>query len=170
MTSPGVLVIYGLLIILATVALSRGKEDFKHGLIRGVEQVLILVPRMLCALVAAGFVVKLIPTEIISSYLGAEAGFIAIVIGTLAGMLIPAGPVVSFSIAAVFANEGASTPALISFITSWSVFALHRVIIFEIPLLGMSFLRMRLLSVIVLPLLAGSLTLAATSALAIFRT
>lgn len=170
MTSPGVLVIYGLLIILATVALSRGKEDFKHGLIRGVEQVLILVPRMLCALVAAGFVVKLIPTEIISSYLGAESGFIAIVIGTLAGMLIPAGPVVSFSIAAVFANEGASTPALISFITSWSVFALHRVIIFEIPLLGMSFLRMRLLSVIVLPLLAGSLTLAATSALAIFRT
>ncbi len=169
MTNPGVLVIYGLLIVLGTVALSRGHGSFKQGLIRGVEQLLKLVPRMLCALVAAGFIAKLIPTEIISSYLGAEAGFIAIAIGTLTGMLIPAGPVVSFSIAAVFANEGASAPALVSFITSWSVFALHRVIIFEIPLLGLAFLRLRLLSVLVLPLLAGSFTLAATGALALVR-
>ena len=100
--------------------------------------------------------------------MGAEAGFIAIVVGILAGMMIPAGPVVSFSIAAVFANEGASVPALVSFITSWSVFTLHRVIIFEIPLLGLSFLRLRLLSVLILPLLAASLTLAATNALLMF--
>ena len=168
MTSPGVLVIYGLLIVLGTAALSRADGSFRQGLIRGVEQVIILLPRMFCALVAAGFLAKLIPTGIISGFLGAEAGFIAIVVGILAGMMIPAGPVVSFSIAAVFANEGASVPALVSFITSWSVFTLHRVIIFEIPLLGLSFLRLRLLSVLILPLLAASLTLAATNALLMF--
>ena len=168
MTNPGVLVIYGLLIVLGTAALSRADGSFQQGLIRGVEQVIKLVPRMLCALVAAGFLAKLIPTEIIGGFLGAEAGFIAIVVGTLAGMIVPAGPVVSFSIAAVFANEGASVPALVSFITSWSVFALHRVIIFEIPLLGISFTRLRMLSVLILPLLAGGLTIAATNVLSIF--
>jgi hypothetical protein len=45
------------------------------------------------------------------------------------------------------------------------VFALHRVFIFEIPLLGMSFTRLRMLSGLILPLLAGGLTLAAMSAL-----
>ena len=159
MTNPGVLVIYGLLIVLGAVALSRGHGSFQAGLIRGVEQVIKLLPRMLCALVAAGFLARLIPTAIISNYLGADAGFTAIAIGTLTGLIIPAGPVVSFSIAAVFANEGASTPALVSFITSWSVIALHRVIIFEIPLLGVSFLRLRLLSVAVLPLMAGGMTM-----------
>lgn len=165
MTNPGVLVIYGLMIVLGTVALSRGRGTFQQGLIRGLEQIIKLVPRMLCALVAAGFLAKLIPTEIISNFLGAEAGFMAIVIGTLTGMIIPAGPAISFSIAAVLANEGASVPALVSFITSWSVFALHRVVIFEIPLLGPSFTRLRMLSALILPLLAGSFSIAATKVL-----
>ncbi len=165
MTNPGVLVIYVLLLVLGTAALSGGHGSFQQGLIRGAEQLIKLLPRMLCALVAAGFLAMLVPTEVISSFLGAEAGFMAIVIGTLAGMIIPAGPAISFSIAAVLANEGASVPALVAFTTSWSVFALHRVIIFEIPLLGISFTRLRMLSVLILPLLAGSLTLAAMSTL-----
>ncbi|MEX0852381.1 MAG: hypothetical protein WD036_03735, partial [Bauldia sp.] len=57
--------------------------------------------------------------------------------------------------AAVFVRAGASTPALITFITSWSIFAAHRIVIYEIPLLGASFLRLRLLSAGGLPLLAG---------------
>jgi len=165
MTSPGALFIYVLLIVLGMAALYRGQGSFRQGLIRGMEQVIKLVPRMLCALIAAGFLAKLIPTETISAYLGAEAGFIAIVIGAVSGMIIPAGPVISLSIAAVLAREGASVPALVAFITSWSVFALHRIIIFEIPLLGTSFMRLRLLSVLILPLLAGSLTIIATNVL-----
>jgi uncharacterized membrane protein YraQ (UPF0718 family) len=165
MTNPGALVIYALLIVLGAAAVSRGHGTFRLGLLRGVEQLTKLLPRMLCALVAASFLAILIPTEIISKFLGAEAGFKAIVIGTLSGMIIPAGPAISFSIAAVLANEGASTPALVSFTTSWGVFALHRVFIFEIPLLGISFTRLRLLSVLILPLLAGGLTIAATKVL-----
>lgn len=161
MTHPGFLVIVTLMIVLGAVALLRGAGSFREGVVRGVEQVIRLLPRMLCALVGAGFLVKLIPTNMISGLLGADAGFTAIVIGALTGLLIPAGPVISFSIAAVFANEGASAPALVSFITSWSVHALHRVVIFEIPLLGLSFLRLRLLSVVLMPLVAGFLTMAA---------
>lgn len=161
MTPIGMAIIYGAPIILSGYALSRRDGTFRRGLIRAVEQFVKLVPRMLCALVAAGFVAKLIPTEFISRFLGEGAGITAIMIGTLAGLLVPSGPVVAFSIAATFAQAGAATGALIAFVTAWSLFAIHRVVIYEIPLLGLSFLRLRLISVCLLPPLAGLMTMGA---------
>jgi uncharacterized membrane protein YraQ (UPF0718 family) len=122
---------------------------------------------MFCALIAAGFVAKLIPTAFISRFLGDEAGITSIFIGTVAGLIIPSGPVVAFSIAATFAKAGAAEAALIAFITAWTLFALHRVLIFEIPLLGMSFVRLRLLSVCLLPPLAGLIVMGAKQVLTI---
>ncbi len=167
MTNAGVLIIYFLMVALGLAALFRGRDSFRLGLVRGTEQLCKLLPRMFFALVAASFIAILIPAELIGRYLGAEAGFTAVVLGSLTGLIVPAGPAISFSIAAVLANEGASTPALVSFITSWSVFALHRVFIFEIPLLGISFTRLRMLSGLILPLIAGGLTLGAMRLVAV---
>lgn len=161
----GEVVIYVMPVVLGAYALSRRDGSFRSGLLRAVEQFAKLVPRMLCALVAAGFVAKLIPTDFISRFLGTNAGSLGILIGACSGFLIPAGPVISFSIAATFAHEGASVPALVAFITAWSLFAAHRMIIYEIPLLGLSFLRLRLLSVFLMPPLAGFITLGAERAL-----
>ena len=66
---------------------------------------------------------------------------------------------IAFAIAAVFAKSGASVPALIAFITSWSIFAAHRIFIYEMPLLGGSFLRLRLLSAMAVPFLAGTIAI-----------
>ena len=150
-----VIIIGSFVLVLAVYAFSRHDGTFEGGIQRGIEQFMKLVPRMLCALVAAGFIAKLIPTSIISTYLGAEAGLTAVVIGTLTGLIVPSGPVISFAIAATFANAGASVPALVAFITSWSLFAAHRMIIYEIPLLGFSFLRLRVSSVAIMPFAAG---------------
>lgn len=158
--------IYAAALLLIGYACARHRGAIEYGFARAAEQFLQLMPRMVMALIAAGFIVKMIPTEIISRFLGAEAGFTGIVVGSLAGLLVPSGPVISFAIAASFAAEGASVPALVSFITAWSVFAAHRVLIFEIPLLGASFVRLRLLSVAMLPFIAGSLALAAVTVLA----
>jgi uncharacterized membrane protein YraQ (UPF0718 family) len=158
-TNVGMAIIYGAPVILGGYALSRRDGSFRRGLIRAVEQFVKLVPRMFCALVAAGFVAKLIPAEFISRFLGDEAGLTAIFIGTGTGLIVPSGPVVAFSIAATFAQAGASDASLISFITAWTLFAVHRVVIYEIPLLGVSFLRLRLVSVFLLPPLAGLVTM-----------
>jgi len=109
--------------------------------------------------------VKLIPTEIIGRFLGAEAGFTGVLIGSVTGLIVPAGGMVAFAIAAAFATEGAAVPALVSFVTCWALFAAHRLIIFELPLLGLSFARLRMLSVVILPLLAGTVALLATEML-----
>lgn len=159
MNGLGAIIIYAAAVVLAAVALSRRDTSFRMGVRRALEQSFIVLPRMIFALIAAGFIVKLIPTEIIVGNLGTDAGFKAILIGSLAGLIVPSGPVIAFAVAASFALEGASVPALVSFLTGWSVFAAHRVLIFEIPLLGAHFVRLRMLSVIPLPIIAGTLAM-----------
>ena len=151
----GVLILWGVLLALLAVAVRRDDGSLERGAVRAVEQLARLVPRMVFALIASGFIAKLIPAAYISRFLGDEAGVLAVLIGAAAGLIIPAGPVIAFSIAAVFARADASFAALVAFVTSWSLFAMHRIVIYEIPLLGASFLRMRLVSVSVLPLVAG---------------
>jgi len=162
MNSVGGLFIYALAAGVSLYALSRRDDSFGRGMRRAGEHALIVLPRMIFALLAAGFIVELIPTEIIIRYLGAEAGFKAILIGSVTGLIVPSGPVIAFAIAAAFAGEGASVPALIAFITGWSVFAAHRIVIFEIPLLGVHWVRLRMLTAIPLPLLAGGLAMLVT--------
>jgi uncharacterized membrane protein YraQ (UPF0718 family) len=150
----GFISLVGLLAALFAVAVRRG-EDFGPIVKRFIEQFAVLVPRMLCALVAAGFIAQLIPKEAIARMLGEDAGLWAIPIAAATGLLVPAGPVIAFAIAAVFAKSGASTAALVTFITSWSIFAAHRILIYELPLLGPSFFRLRVAAALVVPFLAG---------------
>ena len=162
MNAFSTLFIYGLAIGAGLMALARRDGSLRRGVNRAIEQSLIIIPRMIFALLAAGFIVKLIPTEIIVSNLGSEAGFRAILIASLTGLIVPAGPVVAFALAAAFAVEGASVPALVAFLTGWSVFAAHRVLIFELPMLGPHWVRLRTLSVAPLPLIAGGLAMLIT--------
>lgn len=154
--NTGTLLLLSLLVGLLAFAIWR-RADFGPITKRFIEQFAMLVPRMLCALVAAGFIAQMIPKEAIARLLGDDAGLIAIPIAAVTGLLVPAGPVIAFAIAAVFAKSGASTPALVTFVTSWSIFAAHRILIYEIPLLGPSFLRLRIASAAAVPFLAGVL-------------
>ena len=156
--SFGLLVLVILLAILVALALYQ-RQDFGPAVKRFIEQFGMLVPRMLCALVAAGFIAKLMPQKTIASLLGDDAGLMALPVAAAAGLMVPAGPVIAFAIAAVFAKSGASVPALITFITAWSIFAAHRILIYELPLLGASFLRLRIASAMAVPFLAGLLAM-----------
>ena len=163
MNDAATIILYGGALVLGGIALARSDDSFRRGLARALEQAVIIMPRMIFALIAASFIVMLIPTEIVVAYLGAEAGIKGVLIGSLTGLIVPSGGSVAFAVAATFALEGASAPALVSFLTSWSVFAAHRVVIFEFPLLGADFVRLRLLSVIPLPLIAGAIAMLVSS-------
>mgnify|MGYP000035237721 FL=1 len=154
----GLLLLSTVLLILLVIALRR-REPIGPIVKRLVEQGAKLIPRMICALIAAGFIAQILPKEAIARYLGPEAGLMVIPLAAGAGLLIPAGPVIAFAVAAVFSKAGASTVGLVTFITSWSIFAAHRILIYELPLLGASFFRMRVLSVLLVPILAGVLAM-----------
>lgn len=149
-----------LLLALAFLALlffvrRRGRATMLDGLERAMEQLAYVLPQLTVALLVAGFLSRLIPGELIGHLIGPEAGWTGLVIAAFAGPIVPAGPVLAFSIAAVFERVGATPEALVAFITSWSLFTVHRMISYELPLLGPSFLRLRLLSVGLVPIAAG---------------
>ena len=152
----GLTILTVLLIGLAGLGLRRGEGTLVRAAVRAVEQLAKLGPRLICAIIAAGFIAKLIPSGLVAAYLGAEAGFWAVLAAAIAGLVLPAGPVVAFSVAAVLAHSGASVPALVAFITSWSLYAAHRIFLYELPLMGPSFLRLRAVSVSIMPIAAGT--------------
>ena len=153
--SGSLLTIWLLAVVLAGLALFRGEGRLGEGLLAGADQLVRVMPRVLMALTAAGFIAKLIPGEVIGAWLGPASGFRGIAIAALAGLFVPAGPVVAFSLAAVLAQAGAASPQLVAFLTAWSVFAMHRITIYEAPMLGLRFLAVRLSASFILPLVAG---------------
>ena len=97
------------------------------------------------------------PREWVSSLLGADSGWKGLVIATAAGAVTPAGPFVSMPLAAGMLRAGAAPAAVITFLSAWSLLAIHRLIAWEIPILGAGFALTRWVLCLALPLLVGAL-------------
>ena len=151
------LVIWSLALALGVLAYMRPGRLHIEGLKTAGKQAVTMLPRIVVALLISGFFSVLVPTELVSSWLGKTSGLKGIVIGSLVGGFTPGGPVTSFPIVVVLFKTGAGIPPLIAFLTAWSVFAFHRIIAYEIPMIGARFAALRLLCSIVLPPLAGIL-------------
>jgi uncharacterized membrane protein YraQ (UPF0718 family) len=91
----------------------------------------------------------------VSRWLGAESGFTGIVIASVCGIFVPAGGVIAFPLALAMLKVGVGVPQLIAFLTSWEVFAVHRVLAFELPMMGANFVAIRITASFLMPPLAG---------------
>lgn len=109
-------------------------------------------------LLIAAFVSRLLPAELISAAIGAESGVSGIALASLLGGFIPGGPMVAYPISFAMFQMGAGQPQMIALLTSWSVFAVHRILTYELPLMGRRFVGVRLAAVAPLPLLAAALS------------
>ena len=91
--------------------------------------------------------------------LGAKAGvsMLAFVLPRMvvAGMVTPGGPMVTVPFMVVLANSGAALPALVAYMTSWSLFGVQRIIAWEAPLLGWPFVFARVVPSLAFPVIAG---------------
>ncbi len=110
------------------------------------------------AVLTAGFAGQLIPSGLVANHIGPDSGFTGVLIAMLVGGFIPGGPILSFPLVVVLYEAGAGLVQLITLLTAWSVFAMHRVVIYEIPMMGWRFSMVRLLSSLPLPLIAAGLT------------
>lgn len=114
-----------------------------------------LIIRLPCALLAAAFLVQIVPENVVSNVIGRDSGLWGIVIATVMGGLLPGGPMVTFPITAVLQQAGAGFPQLLALITGWSLFAISRLLTYEAPIMGWRFAILRNLSCLALPVLAG---------------
>jgi uncharacterized membrane protein YraQ (UPF0718 family) len=104
---------------------------------------------------AAGLAQALVPRPWVQAALGHGSGVRGILLATGAGMVTPAGPYVSMPIAAILLRSGASPSAVVSFLTAWSLLALHRFVAWEVPIVGLRFALLRYGVSLLLPVLAG---------------
>jgi uncharacterized membrane protein YraQ (UPF0718 family) len=142
-------------VVMSVLVLRRGRAATHDAAERALEQLAHVIPQLCVALLAAGFLAKLIPAQWIGGLIGPGSGVLGLLIASMAGPIVPAGPVLAFSVAALLERSGATPETLVAFVTSWSLFTIHRMVSYEIPMLGASFLRLRLLSVAFVPIGAG---------------
>jgi uncharacterized membrane protein YraQ (UPF0718 family) len=153
------LVIWLIALAMGAMALRRSGKLFREGMTRALGYVLTMGPRMVVAVLVSGFFSAIIPTNLVAAWLGDEAGMKGVLIGSAVGGLMPGGPIICFPIVFILFEGGAGMPSLIAFLTAWSVFAFHRIIAYEIPLMGLHFAMIRILASAILPPLAGILAL-----------
>ena len=118
-----------------------------------------LTPRMALAMLLAGFVGKLIPGEAVAGSIGPESGFWGVMIASIVGGFVPSGPILAFPVVVVLLQSGAGLPQVVAFITAWSLLAFHRMVIYELPIMGWAFSWKRIVSSLPLPPIAGALTM-----------
>jgi uncharacterized membrane protein YraQ (UPF0718 family) len=153
MTQATIILIVLALILLA-YALYRRDGSHQRGLELGWATLKRTLPLLLVAFAIVGYVETLAPQELVSQWIGPDSGWTGLLIGTLAGMLMPGGPYVIFPLIAAIYSSGAGMGPTLAMITAWSSLALLSVS-FELPFLGWRFTLVRLSVGLVIPPLVG---------------
>ena len=134
-----------------------GQARFLEILVSDFSLFVDILPKVLAACLIAAFVAVLMPRALVVRWVGAESGFMGIVIATLAGVICPGGPITIFPIAASFLAIGADIGAAIAFITSWTLLGYARTLVWELPFFGAEFIIWRNIVSLPLPIVAGLL-------------
>jgi len=144
-------------VILSAAALIRGGPPMLlDGLIIGLKNMLVVIPLLLGAFTTAGMIQVLISRETVKKWLGREAGIKGVLVGALAGGIIPGGPYVFLPIAASFFMGGAEVGAVLAFITAKNLWSVTRIPV-EIALLGTRITFVRYATTFIFPVLVGVL-------------
>jgi uncharacterized membrane protein YraQ (UPF0718 family) len=112
------------------------------------------------------FSTLLIPREAVARLVGAESGLAGLVIATVAGVIMPGGPVTVYPVAGAFLLAGADVGAALAFVTSWTLLGYARALVWELPFFGANFVLWRMAIAPAFPIIVGLLGRYAAKALA----
>lgn len=121
---------------------------------------LFTAPRVLIALLGAGFFAELLPENEVRQLLGEEAGIAAVLLAVVLGSLTPGGAFVSFAIAAAALRTGAAPVAAIAYVTSWSLFSTTKIFAYELSFMGRRATLLRILVSLPVPFVISGLAYA----------
>ena len=114
-----------------------------------------LLPRIAIGMIGSGFIAEILPKELIPSWLGPDTGLAGLTVATFAGALTPGGPVVGFAIATAALKSGAGAPQIIAYTIAWALFAIPRVLVFEMAAMPARVVWLRVAVSLPLPFLAA---------------
>ena len=149
------ILIWVLVAVLALTAAVRSKALFREGAAEGVRDFFVLLPRIVIGVVGSGYIAAVMPQDLITTWIGPKSGILGITIATIAGAVTPGGAVVGFAGGAAALKGGSGAPQVIAFSTAWSLYALPRLINWEVAMMPANVVWLRAAVSIPLPFLAG---------------
>lgn len=114
-----------------------------------------VVPQLTLGILIAAFAQVVVPRDKVGRLLGEQSGLRGLVLATVFGVVMPGGPFASFPLVYALARSGADMGSLIAFLVAWATVSLGRLLIWEIPFMGLDFGLLRFVSSLPLPILAG---------------
>jgi uncharacterized membrane protein YraQ (UPF0718 family) len=150
------LLLWVLVAVLAFIAGLRGGGLLPDGVREGLVEFARLSPRIVIGVVGSGFIAAVLPKDLVGAWLGPHSGFTGLAIAALGGALTPGGAVVGFSIGSAALKSGAGAPQVIAYSTAWALFALQRMLIWEVPMMPARVVWLRAAVSLPLPFLAAA--------------
>ena len=150
------LILAGVAVILLAIAFWRGRDLPLAGLLAGGRTLWRNLPLLLLGFVVAGLAQVLIPRDLITRWLGTEAGGKGVLIGCVVGGLVPGAPYATFPLIAALYQAGASLGAVVGFVSAWALWSVSRLPV-EIALIDARPALIRYAITFVVPPIAGLL-------------
>jgi hypothetical protein len=147
--------LWALVATLALTAAVRSKALFREAAGEGARDFVVLLPRILIGVVGSGYIAAVMPQDLITTWIGPNSGVLGIAIAALAGAVTPGGAVVGFAVGAAALKGGGGAPQVIAYSTAWSLYALTRLINWEVAMMPPRVVWLRAAVSVPLPFLAG---------------
>lgn len=142
--------------VLVAIAWYRGQGQHASGLRAAWTMTIETLPLLVFSFVVAGMAQVLLPSDLISRWVGAESGWRGLLIGTVAGALTPGGPYVSLPVVAGLLRAGAAVGTMVAFLAGWSLWSISRLPL-EVGVVGWRFTAIRVAVTFFFPPVAGLL-------------
>ena len=149
-----------IVVALALLAALRGRILLQDGAYAGFGEFIRLLPRIAAGVIGSGFIAEVLPKALVANWIGPGSGFLGVVLATLGGALTPGGPVVGFAIGSAALKSGAGAPQVIAYSTAWALYAVHRLVMWEAPLMPARLVWLRAAVSVPLPFIAAGLAMA----------
>jgi hypothetical protein len=147
-------------VALAAMTWRRGRPVFAAAVRGGSMDFINIIPRIALGVIGSGYIAAIIPSEIITGWLGPDSGWFGVLTAVIAGAATPGGPVIGFSIGAVALKSGGGAPQVIAYVIAWALFAFQRMILWEIPFMPERFVWFRAAVSLPFPFVAAAIAMA----------
>jgi uncharacterized membrane protein YraQ (UPF0718 family) len=136
----------------------RGAEVAWDALFVSGSLLVYVAPQIAAGLLIGGLAQNLLSREKAAALFGRQSGMRGLLLATLAGIVTPGGPFTSFPLVLAIWTAGADIGAVVTFLSAWALLGINRMIVWEIPFMGLEFSFLRLAISLPLPILAGLIT------------
>jgi len=153
----------GSLIFVAAVAVAagaavwwlKGAERFWDIFAKETLFTLALMPKIAAGVLIASILPFMLSKERIQALIGPDSGLRGLAIATLAGVVIPGGPSMTYPLTIGLMAAGADLGAGVALVSGWVLVGLNRTLIWELSFLPPEFVALRVALSLPVPVLLG---------------